>query len=370
MKLEDIDQNFKSASVNGKDVCYYSAHSAPVAVEGFPWRKAGDLTFRRLPENITAENSNQGVMWLVRHTTGGAFRFRTDSGYIAIRAKLVDSYDMNHMPRSGSSGFDLYTGTGRNALFAGSAMPNPGEVDFERMIYISPWGGKKQKIRDFTINMPLYGGCAEVEIGLEPGAKLLPPKPHKYKDPILFYGHSITQGGCVSRPGNSAPTRLCRAVNAEQVNLGFSGSGRGEIAIANEIAKIPLTVFVMDYDSNAPSPEHLEATHEPFFKAIRAAQPDLPVIFLSDTMPWSLFPGCQRRETMIRRRDIIRRTYENALAAGDECVYFFDGNDLFGPVGKRTGTVDFDHPTDLGFDEIYRNLLPLLKKVLKTHYGK
>ena len=76
---------------------------------------------------------------------------------------------------------------------------------------------------------PLYGGAAKVEIGLKEGCMILPPLPHKTNLPVLFYGSSITQGGCASRPGNAYTSMLCRKVDAEQINLGFSGSGRGEI---------------------------------------------------------------------------------------------------------------------------------------------
>ena len=108
-----------------------------------------------------------------------------------------------------------------------------------------------------------------------------------------------------------------------------------------------------DYDYNAPSAEHLEKTHEPFFQAVRKANPDLPIIMLSKCS-W-ISP---------RRRDIIRKTYENARKAGDKKVWFIDGSELFGEPGQNMCTVDHCHPNDLGFYMMHRRVLPVLKEAL------
>lgn len=230
----------------------------------------------------------------------------------------------------------------------------------EQIIYTNSRPGKMD---DFVLDLPLYGGCEAVEIGLAPDAKLAEPTPHKVKLPVLFYGSSITQGGCASRPGNAYTSRLCKTVDAPQVNLGFSGSGKGEISIAKAIAGVKLSAFVCDYDHNAPNPEHLKATHEKFFKAIRAKQPDVPVIFMSACDTWTEFPEICKDKKI--RRDIIYKTYENAVKKGDKHVYFIDGKDLFGKSERSACTVDRCHPNDLGFERMYRAVLPVLRKALK-----
>ena len=40
-------------------------------------------------------------------------------------------------------------------------------------------------------------------------------------------------------------------------------------------------MFVMDYDHNAPTAEHLEATHERLFRCIRQAHPNLPIVMMT-----------------------------------------------------------------------------------------
>ncbi|MBO7525461.1 MAG: hypothetical protein J6T42_01515, partial [Clostridia bacterium] len=48
-------------------------------------------------------------------------------------------------------------------------------------------------------------------------------------------------------------------------------SARGETSMTDYIKTLDMSVFVMDYDHNAPSTEHLKNTHEPMFRAIRDA---------------------------------------------------------------------------------------------------
>ena len=121
--------------------------------------------------------------------------------------------------------------------------------------------------------------------------------------------------------------------------------------MAEYIAAQKMSLFFLDYDWNAPSPEHLHSTHEPFFLEVREKQPDLPIVMASRTdIPWVPSRQVDRQ----RRRDIILQTYENAVKRGDRRVYFVDGSTVFGEA-KKLGvspdscTVDGTHPNDLGF---------------------
>lgn len=358
MKIEEIDRNFVQATVGDKPIHYYNVLQKPVELEGLPWMQTNqNKVFYRLPETMTDAQVNEGALYLANNTAGVAARFRSDSELLVIRAKLSYSSDMNHMPRLGSAGFDLYCGSGTEKVHAGSAQPNRDQELLELQMGNNPEGVMKE----WTLNFPLYGGVSEVEIGIAPNAKLEAPIPHAVQKPILFYGSSITQGGCASRPGNAYTSMLCRAVDAPQINLGFSGSGRGESAVAEAIAGLDLACFVMDYDHNSPSLEHLKATHETFFQIIRQKNPNLPILILSKCNIWKQ----TGYDLDHQRRAVIRSTYENALAAGDRNVYFIDGETLFGGEGRNECTVDRCHPNDLGFYRMACAVLPTLKKALK-----
>ena len=356
--IAKIDPHFAPALVGDCEVVWHDAARAPFSVEGLPLRSGPDAPFWRLPGPTGAPYVMQDAEGgLLRNTAGGCVRFRSDSRVVAIRALLKDSRDMNHMPRAGSAGFDLYRGAAPDSRHAGTAQPNRDETELVRMLCVR--GGKDAGMESWQLNFPLYGGLTSVRIGLSPGAAVEPPAPHRIGR-ICFYGSSITQGGCASRPGNAYTTMVCRALDAEQVNLGFSGCARGEIAMAELVASLDgLAVFVLDYDHNAPNAEHLAATHEPFFRAFRARRPDLPVLVLSRPDVWP-----ENSAETLARREIVRRTVEHALAAGDRHVRFLDGATLFGTEQRDDCSVDRCHPNDLGFRRMADAVGPALRDLL------
>ncbi len=353
LELSSIDRNFCAGGSAGDRFSYHDVLHAPFELEGFAWRHVNREPYYRLPESFTKKDINPGALQLAHHTAGACVRFRSNSTEIAIRAKLDWAMEMKF--RTDRRGFDCYV---RNAagemVFHRPVQPSPQDMDVDISCGFNPSG----EMREWLINLPLYGGVSKMEIGVVPGAELLAPPAHKVKCPILFYGSSITQGGCASRPGNGYASMLCRKLDAEQINLGFSGCALGEIALAEAIGELELSALVIDYDHNAPTEEHLAATHEPFFQAIRRKQADLPIIIMSRCDFYA------SEESILKRREIIRATYENACRKGDAKVWFIDGETLFGTDMRDACRVDCNHPNDLGFYRMYEHVLPVLQEAL------
>ena len=350
--IEAIDQNFRAEVVSGEMWNFHHAESAPFEINGLPWK---DRPYYRLPGDFTENEINPRALLLAHNTSGVVVRFISDSPRIAIRSKLAYSRFMPHMTPTGSSGFDLYARSGGGEyIFYGIARVPVNAKEIETVMARFDTA----ETREFLVNLPLYGGVESLEIGVAPGSKVEAPKPYRTPYPVLFYGSSITQGGCASRPGNSYSHLLTRAVDAEEINLGFSGSGKGEIAVAKAIAGLKLSCVVLDYDHNASTVEYLQKTHEPFFLAIREKNPELPIIMLSRCN----FEGSESDK---ERREVIRQTYLNAKERGDENVYFIDGETLFAGDNRDACTVDRAHPNDLGFFRMYQTILPVLKEALK-----
>ena len=182
------------------------------------------------------------------------------------------------------------------------------------------------------------------------------PSPYAIETPVVFYGSSITQGGCASRPGTSYDAIACRRLNVNYHNLGFSGNARGEDAMANYIKGLSMSAFVYDYDHNAPTVEHLRATHERMFRTVREANPTLPILILQRPV------FCQSAEEA-ERLAILTATYEHARAEGDENVYLITGRELMAQA-ENDGTVDGCHPNDLGFASMARAVGDRLAKIL------
>ena len=363
MDITKIDKNFSSAPVDENGFLFRDVKLEPFELEGLAWYEENKREYYRLPKTFTTREINQGALNLAHHMSGVCVRFRTDSPQIAIKAEYHEIPDFNHMPRTGIKGFDSYRRRPgeKKYIYNNNVKPDSAET-ISGVCGTNPEG----ELCDWIINFPLYCGVRNVQIGLKAGSSIEAPAARKVKDPVLFYGSSITQGGCASRPGNNYCSMLCREIDAPQINLGFSGCGRGEIALAHAISKLKLSAFVLDYDHNAPTVEHLRNTHEPFFKAVRDANPELPVIMMSRCNYPDYDPA--KIADADARIEVIRQTCLNAVASGDKNVWFIDGRILFGEENRDICTVDTCHPNDAGFYRIYQNVLPILKKALKTGF--
>ena len=369
MKIEEIDKNFAVQSINGIDVAFMKIPCEPFELDGLPFFKQNGGVFCRVPVD-TLPQQNDGIKELAWHTAGVQLRFRSDTEIIALRVKLRNNPSMEHMAFTGSSGFDLYVGTGSSRRYCKTARPCANKDEYESLLFdarnihentpacpnIDYVPGTN--LREFTLNFPAYNGIKELEIGLSPKAVVEKPAPFKIEMPVVFYGSSITQGGCASRPGNVYIQHLSRRLDANVINLGFSGSCRAEKIMADVINSLDMSAFVLDYDHNAPSPEFLKETHEKFFKLIRAAHPDLPIIFISrpDT------DGDLNQTNA--RLNVIETTFKNALAAGDKKVFLVNGYTLFGIKDRDACTVDGCHPNDIGFIRMADAIEPTLRKAL------
>ncbi len=296
-------------------------------------------------------DANRG---LAECTAGGTVRFSTDADSISIRVYLrAACVGMHHFCDRGVYGIDAYVGTGTARTYVGAMMQTFADSpEFNTGILELPQG-----VKEVSINLPLYAGIKKIEVGFPKNSRVGEPTPRTV-GAIAFYGSSITQGGCVSRPANSYANILCRALDADCCNYGFSGSGMGELCVAEHIASRDLACFVMDYDYNAPSHEHLKATHEPFFKLIRERNPELPVVFVTH-------PFYDDINDFDRTRiAIIRETYENARKAGDKNVYFVDSSAYFSHEMRDLYSVDNLHPNDLGQMSMAQVIYPVVKKAL------
>ncbi|MBO4452429.1 MAG: hypothetical protein J5793_00685 [Clostridia bacterium] len=355
LKASDLVPVSKLGKTRGDDGFYYvDIAQKPIEIGGIARPEDNYGEYYRLDASKKADYSdaNRG---LAANTSGACVRFATNAEEISLRVTIrAGCFGMHHFCDRGVYGVDAYIGTGSLRRYVGGQMQTFADSRDVNAGTLSLGKG----VKEVMVNMPLYAGISKMEIGFKKGARVGAPTVRDFK-PVAFYGSSITQGGCVSRPGNSYSNIICRALNADCRNFGFSGSAMGEPAVAEYIAKCDLSCFVMDYDYNAPSVEHLKATHEKFFKIIRKAQPDLPVVFV--THP---FYTEKPTEGDLARIAAVRETYEKALASGDKNVYFVDSRDYFAKDMRDLYAVDNLHPNDLGQMEMAKTVFPAVKKAL------
>lgn len=356
--ITKFDKNFAADVVAKDGKKRFSLPCAPFKLYGgFYERGTG---FVRMPVKV-AENVSEGVHYFSRNTAGIRLNFTTNSKSLRLYVKETCYDRMRHMAMTGSVGFVLCSREGKEKTSAYRGLLCPQNNDGDEFEVAANLDGE---LRDYVLHFPLYSGVESLEIELDEDAYVGEGAGYKNVPPVLYYGSSITQGGCASRADNSYEEFICERTGVDYINLGFSGNGKAEDNMVDYLRGIDCSVFVCDYDYNAPTPEYLAATHERLYKRYREVRKDTPIVFA--TRPEKTYGS----EDANMRAEIIYATYENALKSGDKNVYFVDGREFF-PEGLRERCqVDGCHPTDLGFYFMAEKIGGIVTELLHKRYGK
>ena len=326
-----------------------------VQINGLPWYGENGGELYRLPVKLKG-TYRQPVWQLAQDPSGGRIRFRTDSSLLAIRLEYPHPPNMKNMHAFGQSGVDLYA----DGVYRGTAIADtdsgPGKTVEHTYFKEQP-----RVEREITLYLPLYIPVKVLGIGLDSDAHILPARPFAVSGPVVFYGTSITQGGCASRPGMSYQAILARMLNVDFVNLGFSGNGKGETELARAVAGVPASVFVLDFAQNNPTVDSLAQVYPPFLDAIRGAHPETPILVI--TPIYAARESWSRDERLEGMRALIRTVAAKRMGEGDHHLAIVEGTDLLGP-SRGDGLVDGTHPNDLGFQWMAEGLAARIAKIL------
>lgn len=323
---------------------------APLKLFGVPFF-AEKQKFERVPEELIKKLKKSEI--LGQRVPGARLAFKTNSPNFTVKIVFKTLTVDVGMSIYAAQGASVMIGDRQNARFAGLVCPpDYNTLEFEKSFT------KSNQMEEITIFLPRNEAIDFVEVSVEDDALVLSPTPYKYSVPMLYYGSSITEGACCTRVTNAYNAIISNKLDVDYYNFGFSGSASGELEMADYINTIEKSIFVLDYDYNAFNAEYLEKTHEKFFLRIREHSPNLPIVILSA-------PNFEPAEDMAERRDVIKQTYLNAKARGDENVYFIDGSTFFGDKDRSYCTIDCIHPNDLGFYRMAETILPTIKSILE-----
>lgn len=356
--LSDIDKNFKI--INAGDTLglkWHDAGSRRLPVRGLAWFDPHDPRWCRLPPR--AERKVRPAVWsLSQHLAGARICFKTDSSRIVLRVKRGAEGVMPHMPATGSHGMALYEGRGATMRPWCGVVPDPAQPEYERELFRDI----PKQMREFTLYLPLYSSLKRLSIGLLPGAVIKPPTPLSLAKPVVFYGTSITQGGCASLPGSDHVATIGRRLNLDVINLGFSGNGQGEPEVAEFISEIDAALFVLCYSENADQAKLLR-TLQPFIRIIRRRHPHTPILLVGALSFWQQAYSAGSVMDHERKNDIMRETCLRLRRAGDSRIQFVHGAAIM-PPGSDAAFVDGVHPTDHGFQIMAERLVPVIRESL------
>lgn len=329
--------------------------------------------YDRLPSNVTAK-VNAGVRSMKSHSAGLQFRFSTDSRKLHFKWKPKNArLAMDHMPSTGVSGIDIYrqSANGKWKFYAQGRITD-GVKGGSLTLGWNPG-------TPCLVNLPLYNGIKEFTLGIDKNAKIeaLPPRRSGVDKPVVFYGTSITHGGCASRPGLAFPSIVGRNLDVPIVNLGFSGSGRMEFEMSEHLAAIDASCYVLDCLWNMGSirkndksdldikdvkrgPDAVvRARYEPFIRNLRAKRPGVPIVMAEQCDVYCREPNAKDK--------FIRGLYEKLIAEGWKNLVYLPKTEMY--TGDLEGTVDGCHPNDHGMISMSKAFGKAVREALDIKYN-
>ena len=358
--MVEMDKNMVVETKIAKDdIKFFSVKDKPFKVYGMRDFES-DKTFRRLPDEV-AEATSTGVTFFMKECAGGRIRFSTDSPYVAISVEYKRLGRNSHTPLIASAGFDLYEdypeGIFESRYIATLIPPYDSADRYEQIRELG-----EKKLRYFTINMPLHSTVENVYVGIADGSYLGEGAKYRNELPVIIYGSSIVHGTGPSRPGLTYANIISRRMNLNITNLGFSGAAKGEDPIVDYMIDLPMSVFISDYDHNAPSAEALSSTHLKMYKKFREKNPTIPYIIISRPDVAGKFAVAEER------RRIIFDTFRYAKEAGDKNVYYIDGESFFLGSMEYDCTVDTTHPNDHGNFKMADSIEWVLRRIMMKDF--
>lgn len=328
-----------------------------ITVCGLPWFAEEAPSVRRLPTSMK-DRIRPPVWHLAQMPAGGRLRFRTDTTALEIRAVYPDSAAHGNMSLIGQSGICVYVDGYHWISQAPGPISDTNAGVFEGKLFT----GAPKRMRDITLYLPNYNAIEVEVIGVDEDATIEPSNHFATPRPVVFYGSSITQGGCASRSGMSYEAILGRMLGVDFVNLGFSGNGLGDPELAEAMAEIDAACYVLDYAVNLPNPDELRGNYTRFIKTIREKRPDTPIVAITPIFATHERWSATSRAHWNGFREIIRAEVGQLVADGDP-IRLIEGYSLFGP-DIADGMADAVHPNDVGFTAMATRLAPIIADVV------
>jgi hypothetical protein len=274
-----------------------------------------EKNYTRFPEKYKATLRKE-VWNLGQHSTGISIRFRTNSPDIAVRWVTKSENTMDHMASTGMKGVDLYAIVDGRWKYVGTGRVKGKRNEFT----IVKSAG--EVYREYLLNLPLYDGIDSLSIGINSKSEISVPQ-EKYlidKKPVIYYGSSIAQGGCASRPGMAFTNILERAMDRSFINMGFSGSGTFDISVGEAMCVPDAALYIIDCNPNTQTELIYDRAVE-LVKYLKSKKPDVPVLLVEAFYYENGF--ATPLESGNEKKNIeLRRAFKTLEESGDKRALF------------------------------------------------
>lgn len=349
-----------SESPNYADAVWHDMLNANI--DGCAWDDVNHPS-DRLPAR--AEGKVRQEVWdLAQEPAGLSVLFETNAKEIFVRWELARNFSPpNRSAWLHQGGLDLY-GKDTDDLWywvgAGVPMFPP---KLECRINRDPLDGQN---RLYRLYLPMRIRITQLEIGIPQQADFSIPEPDKRK-PFVYYGSSIVHGAGVSRPGMAHAAMLQRALDYPMIPLGLSGNAKFEPEVAEFIAEIDASLFILDGVPNVGAETVRERVPE-FVRILRNSQPDTPILLVSTRLFGDAKFIPKRHQVWQEKNAALKKVFQELTQAGNKELYLLPEGNYFGD--DFDGTDDGSHPNGLGAWRMAQSLIPAVKDILTTEMEK
>ena len=319
-----------------------------------------EKNYARFPEQY--KNILRKEVWdLSQNSAGISIRFKTNATNINIRWTLKGNNDLPHMAATGVKGVDLYAMMNGKWQYIQTGRPSAKTSEYEMIKNGAPL------YREYLLNLPLYDGVDSLSIGVNEDAIISKPAEQFLinKKPVVYYGSSIAQGGCASRPGMAFTNILERKISRSVINFGFSGEGKFDFSVGAAMCEVDAALYVVDCNPNTDEPLIYERAVN-LVKQLKKNRPAVPVLLVENFKYENSYFIEERRIIELKKIKDLQRAFDTLIKAGIKNLYYQKADGMIGT--DHEGAVDGVHPTDLGMMRIADFLLPVMSKILKNKF--
>lgn len=343
----------------GQRMTWHDPQQAPMQVlMGQAWPQECRGTYQRFPESRRADIP-AAVWGNAQHSAGLSLRFHTLARHITVKLTTANkgTFAMRHMPAMGVSGVDLYELDKQGHTYYCEPKYSFGDtITYVFHALDHHHGG------DYELYLPLYNKVTWLNVGVAEGEDFHWIEAQQER-PILVYGTSIAHGGCASRTGMAWPSIVKRTLNRPVVNWGFSGSGKMEKEMWEQMRQVDAAVYIIDCMPNMTGPGLCEEIFGRMTTGVRLLreQQDAPILIVEHDG----YTGEATSDSLFHCYDRCNqeclRAYKQLKKEGVKGLYYLSHKEIGMPAD---GLVDGVHSTDLGMMVYAKAYLKKLKKLL------
>lgn len=315
-----------------------------------------EKNYRRFPAEY--QDSLRKEVWsLGQNSAGISIRFNTNSPVIKVKWISTNNYSMDHMASTGVKGIDLYAYVNGKWQYISTGRVRGKENEYT-LVQTS-----NEVYREYLLNLSLYDGIDSLSIGVKNDAEITTPKENYLvaKKPVVYYGTSIAQGGCASRPGLAFTNILSRELDRPFINMGFSGNGNCELSVGKAMCETDAALYVLDCNPNTKAEEVYERTNK-LVTLLKEKRPETPVLLVESIYFENILSGDVTKEPVRKNAELLR-AYKSLRKSGVNKLYYKRSDGMIGT--DHEGTVDGIHPNDIGMLRMAKSLEPVIRKIIK-----